>query len=72
MKNILKLYTPIVDNAGHVVGKNTETVTLPYGYKYLETNNGADDIAGKDLYTNLDKDKNILNTKNIPSTNTEA
>ncbi len=70
--NILKLYTPIVDNAGHVVGKNTETVTLPYGYKYLETNNGADDIAGKDLYTNLDKDKNILNTKNIPSTNTEA
>ena len=34
----LKLYTPIVDNAGHVVGKNTETVTLPYGFKTITTN----------------------------------
>ncbi len=49
--NTLKLYTPIVDNAGHVVGKNTETVTLPYGYKYLETN-GRVDEEEIDLYTN--------------------
>ena len=27
--NTLKLYTPIVDAMGHVVGKNIETVTLP-------------------------------------------
>lgn len=34
----LKLYTPIVDNMGHVVGKNIETVTLPYGFKKITTN----------------------------------
>ena len=34
----LKLYTPIVDNMGHVVGKNIETVTLPYGFKKIITN----------------------------------
>lgn len=31
--DILQLYSPIVDNMGHVIGKNIETVTLPYGYK---------------------------------------
>lgn len=51
----LKLYTPIVDNAGHVVGKNTETVTLPYGYKYLNTS-GRVDEEQRDLYTNIKKD----------------
>lgn len=34
----LKLYTPIVDNMGHIVGNNTETVTLPYGFKIITTN----------------------------------
>lgn len=34
----LKLYTPIVDNMGHVVGENKETVTLPYGFKTITTN----------------------------------
>lgn len=34
----LKLYTPIVDNMGHVVGKNIETVILPYGFKKITTN----------------------------------
>lgn len=68
----LKLYTPIVDNAGHVVGKNTETVTLPYGYKYLETNNEANSITGKDLYTDLDEKENILATKSFPKNNTTA
>ena len=34
----IDLYTPIVDKAGHVVGKNTETVTLPYGFKTIATN----------------------------------
>lgn len=32
----LNLYTPIVDSTGHVVGKNTETVTLPYGFKFID------------------------------------
>lgn len=34
----LQLYTPIVDEMGHVVGKNTETVTLPYGFKTIASN----------------------------------
>ena len=34
----IDLYTPIVDAMGHVVGKNTETVTLPYGFKTITTN----------------------------------
>ena len=35
----LQLYTPIVDNTGHIVGKNIETVTLPYGYKTIKVTN---------------------------------
>lgn len=31
----LQLYSPIVDNMGHVVGRNVETVTLPSGYKNI-------------------------------------
>lgn len=40
-KDIIKLYTPIVDNKGHVVGKNLETVTLPFGYKTFTGDNGS-------------------------------
>lgn len=32
----IKLYVPYVDATGHVVGKNIETVTLPYGYKTVK------------------------------------
>ena len=35
----LNLYTPHVDAAGHVVGKNVETVTLPFGYKEFRDSN---------------------------------
>lgn len=31
--NTIDLYTPIVDSKGHVVGKNIETVTLPFNFK---------------------------------------
>ncbi len=44
----LQLYSPIVDNIGHVVGKNVETVTLPYGYKNITVGNSSaviNDIA---------------------------
>lgn len=44
----LKLYTPIVDSMGHVVGKNVETVTLPYGYKTFTTT-GSNTNATTDL-----------------------
>lgn len=44
----LKLYTPKVDAAGHVVGKNIETVTLPYGYKTIQIgqeSSSVDDVT---------------------------
>jgi hypothetical protein len=47
----LKLYTPIVDEMGHVVGNNIETVTLPYGYKKYTTNGVA--TAVTDLHTTI-------------------
>ena len=31
----LKLYTPIVDSKGHVVGKNIETIELPHNFKTI-------------------------------------
>lgn len=38
----IKLYTPYVDAMGHVVGKNVETITLPYSYKTIKTNGRED------------------------------
>lgn len=54
----LQLYTPIVDATGHVVGKNIETITLPYGYKTFTTEGLAPlDEENKeiveDLYTTI-------------------
>lgn len=47
----LNLYTPIVDSKGHIIGDNTETVTLPFGYKFITTN--AQSLESeRDLYTN--------------------
>lgn len=42
-KDTVKLYTPIIDPMGHVVGHNDETVTLPYGFKTISTNGRGDD-----------------------------
>lgn len=52
LRDSIDLYTPIVDNTGHVVGKNTETITLPYGYKHYKTA-GAVDTADADIYTEV-------------------
>lgn len=41
----IQLYTPIVDAMGHVVGKNTNTVTLPYGFKTIKVTNDADTVT---------------------------
>lgn len=35
----IELYTPIVDNMGHIIGKNLHTITLPYGYKIIKIGN---------------------------------
>jgi hypothetical protein len=48
----LYFYTPYVDAAGHVVGKNIETVTLPYSYRFFNTN-GTSTTADLDIYTTV-------------------
>ena len=50
----LSLYTPIVDSMGHVIGKNTETVTLPYGFKTITTNGRASNNNTTELGTQND------------------
>lgn len=57
----LDLYTPIVDNMGHVVGKNTETVTLPYGFKIFDATNS----------TSVSAAAPTVITKNIIADNTQ-
>lgn len=61
--NNLKLYTPIVDAAGHVVGKNIETVTLPYGYKYFKTDGIVSEDEKGDLYSTNVNTNGIQETK---------
>lgn len=45
-KDTIKLYTPIVDPKGHVVGHNDETVILPYGFKTITTNGRSNTASG--------------------------
>lgn len=35
----IELYTPIVDNKGHIVGKNIETIELPHNFKTIQVGN---------------------------------
>ena len=46
----VEFYTPIIDDTGHVVGHKTETKTLPYGFKTIQTN-GVSELE-TDLTTN--------------------
>lgn len=41
----IDLYMPIVDLAGHVVGQNTETVTLPYSFQTISVTNSTSTSA---------------------------
>ncbi len=56
----IELDTPLVDVKGHVIGKNTETVTLPYGYKTITADNDSN------IVTNL-----TANTATITADNTQ-
>lgn len=60
----LQLYTPIVDNMGHVVGKNIETVTLPYGFKHINTL-GQSDNDTADLFTTTYSNVNNVFTSEV-------
>ena len=60
----IKLYTPYVDATGHVVGKNIETITLPYGYKYFKTDGlSPKDAEGKDIVDDLYSTVNYTSTE---------
>lgn len=53
--NSIQLYAPIVDSTGHVVGKNIETVQLPFGFKTIKaTNNTTEALTQDKLATNSD------------------
>ena len=67
--NTISLYAPIVDNCGHIVGKNTKTITLPYGYKTLSSNQIS---AGEtDFYTTITP-SSITNGQYTESSSTKA
>lgn len=51
----LRLYVPYVDKAGHVVGQNIETVTLPYSYREFITDS-VSNVDSEDLYTEITSD----------------
>jgi hypothetical protein len=65
----IKLYTPYVDAKGHVVGKNIETITLPYGYKYFKTDGlSPKDSEGKDIVSDLYSTVNYISTEDTKTT----
>ena len=37
----LVLETPLIDNAGHIVGRNRHTVTMPFGFKFVTPANSS-------------------------------
>lgn len=65
----IQLYTPKVDKAGHVVGKNTETVTLPYGFKYITTNGVGSNTSNMSINSNTIEADNTQDTFGINSDN---
>lgn len=68
------LTTPLIDPRGHVVGKNDETITLPYGFKTIVTNgrlieNQVKENASSDPATSNIVAKNTQDALNINSGN---
>lgn len=60
----INLYTPIVDNKGHVIGHNTETVTLPYGFKKVTLMNSS-------LNTHSPSDLGVVIEDKVTANNTQ-
>lgn len=67
-KNILVLETPLVDNAGHVVGRNRHSVTLPFGFKFINLSNSDDVTSLESNETQIEAD-NTQDTLTISSKN---
>ena len=67
----IKLNTPNVDKAGHIVGWHHETVTLPFGYKTFTTNGlvnetdaDLDASTGRQTVADNTQDTLAVDTKN--------
>jgi hypothetical protein len=60
VKDTIQLYTPKVDDKGHVVGENITTVTLPFGLK-IENQNEVKYNITKWNYEHTDKDLKYYN-----------
>lgn len=67
-KNILVLETPLIDNAGHVVGRNRHSVTLPFGFKFINLSNSAAVAGLESNETQIEAD-NTQDTLTISSEN---
>lgn len=61
--DVIKLYTPYVDQAGHIVGKNIETITLPYSYRTYTTS-GLEESTD-DLYTSIVENEKGAHTSTV-------
>lgn len=65
----IQLYTPILDNMGHVVARNIETVTLPYGFKTISIEGESNAVtnlahAAADLIAENTQDTLTINPGN--------
>ena len=67
-KNILVLETPLIDNAGHIVGRNRHSVTLPFGFKFINLSNSAAVAGLESNETQIEAD-NTQDTLTISSEN---
>jgi hypothetical protein len=67
---VIDLYVPYVDAKGHVVGHNIETITLPYGYKTIKTNEL--NLSVKDLYTTITSGTNSTDATEIKEVDDEV
>ena len=67
--NTLDIQTSKSDETGHIINRNTQTVTLPYGFKTISTNGVGNSI--NNMIENADKiiAKNIKDILNINSDN---
>ena len=66
----LKLYTPQIDEMGHVIGNTIETVTLPFGYKKYKTS-GLEESTD-DLYTSIIEDVNGAHTSTVSANSSDT
>lgn len=69
LEDTFKIVTPIADNAGHIVAHNTETVTLPYGYKSITVGEQSEAVTNPEANTTEVVADNVKDNITIGSSN---